>query len=185
MPGAVLPVAVVVAATAIAVPKGIPCGQFTFVAAPPGTGIENIGAVVPTVGQIPFPSTGIYSTWSTTTVNVPLNTGGNIVQLSVPAGATAAPELNYLVISYKGGLENPAAPAQPANLTATVVSPYQVNLSWSPSPTASAYNVFQNQRIIANNVSGASYSDTRILFGKSAITYWVQAVNQGAAALLA
>ncbi len=129
--------------------------------------------------QIPFPSTGSYSTWSTTTVNVPLNTGGNIVQLSVPAGATAAPELNYLVVSYKGGLENPAAPAQPANLTATVASPYQVNLSWSPSPTASAYNVFQNQRIIANNVSGTSYSDTRILFGKSAITYWVQAVNQG------
>ena len=155
------------------------------------TGAVTMNLAVNGVAQTPisFPSTGSFSKWSTVTVNAPLVTGGNVVQISVPSGATAAPEINYLVVTYNGGIEQPAAPAQPANLTASAITPYQVNLSWTPSATASGYNVYQNQRLIANNisancipntgVSSCSYTDKRILLGKSTLTYSVQAVNQG------
>ncbi len=66
------------------------------------------------------------------------------------------------------------APSVPANLTATVVSSSQIDLSWSAATdnvSVSGYNVYRNGVQVAN-VSGISYSDT----GLSAATAYSYAI---------
>jgi fibronectin type 3 domain-containing protein len=122
---------------------------------------------------ISFTSTGSYSTWSTVSVTVPLASGNNVIQIA-PSG-TAAPEIDNLTVSTTV----PSVPAAPTGLTATAAGPYQVNLTWNATPGAATYIVYQNGLPIAANVVATSYTDTRIFFGKSALSYTVAAVNQG------
>jgi hypothetical protein len=120
-----------------------------------------------------FPSTGTNSTWSTVNFSAPLNAGNNVV--AIGAQGSAAPEIDYLKVNTA----TPPAPAAPTGVTATAVSPYSVNLTWQPVSGASTYVIFQNGGVIAWNVVGTSYTDNRILFGYSSISYQVQAVSQG------
>jgi fibronectin type 3 domain-containing protein len=106
-------------------------------------------------------------------VTVPLNSGNNVIQIA-PSG-TAAPEIDNLTVNTSV----PSIPAAPTSLTATAVGPYQVNLTWKPSPGAATYNVYQNGLPIAANLVATSYTDTRIFFGESTTAYTVAAVNQG------
>ena len=122
---------------------------------------------------ISFTSTGSYSTWSTVSVTVPLASGNNVIQIA-PSG-TAAPEIDNLTVSTTV----PSVPAAPTGLTAAAAGPYQVNLTWNATPGAATYIVYQNGLPIAANVVATSYTDTRIFFGKSALSYTVAAVNQG------
>jgi len=122
---------------------------------------------------ISFASTGSYSTWSTVSVTVPLNSGNNAIQIA-PSG-TAAPEIDNLTVNTSV----PSIPAAPTGLTAMAAGPYQVNLTWSASPNAATYTVYQNGLPIAANIVTTSYTDTRIFFGKSTLSYTVAAVNQG------
>jgi len=125
-------------------------------------------------GRIAFPSTGSSSTWSTVNLTVPLTEGANNVTLLVPPLATSAPELDNITVTT--GV--PAAPAAPAGLTATAISPYHVDLSWQAVPGAGNYVVARNGRVIKATVSGTTFSDTEILLGNSTINYTVFAVNQ-------
>jgi hypothetical protein len=128
------------------------------------------GVAQPTL-SFPLPPSG--STWESLLVNVPLNAGNNVVQLG--AQGTGAPEIDYIAV----GTTTPSAPGAPTGLTAKTPTPYSVNLSWTATPGASAYNIFQNGRVIATKVTSTTYTDTRILFGYSSITYNVQALNEG------
>jgi fibronectin type 3 domain-containing protein len=122
---------------------------------------------------ISFASTGSNSTWSTVNVTVPLNAGNNVIAIS-PSG-TAAPEIDNLTVNSS----TPSVPSAPTGLTATAVTPYQVNLTWNATAGAATYNVYQNGLPIAANVVATSYTDSRIFFGESTLSYTVAAVNQG------
>ncbi|MFF3445248.1 carbohydrate-binding protein [Streptosporangium sp. NPDC002721] len=49
-------------------------------------------------GTVSFASTGAWTTWVTTTVTVPLNTGGNTIRLE-PTTATGLPNLDHLDVN--------------------------------------------------------------------------------------
>lgn len=49
----------------------------------------------------------------------------------------------------------------PTNLTATA-SANTINLSWTPSPSAGTYRVFRGETMIANNLSGTTYTDRNL-----------------------
>ncbi len=106
-------------------------------------------------------------------VTVPLVTGNNAIAIA-PSGS-AAPEIDNMTVQTSV----PSAPSAPANLTATAIDPYTVKLTWTAPPTASYYIIQQNGITIASNVVGNTYTDTRIHFGKSTLSYAVIAVNQG------
>jgi hypothetical protein len=127
-----------------------------------------------------FPPTGSYSTWNTVTMNVVLNVGNSTVTMSVPAAATSAPEIDTLTVTTP----TPNAPNAPTNLTGTSTGPYSITLNWTaPSAgnnnAAQTYMVYRNGGLIAINVVGTSYTDTRIFYGESTYSYFVVAVNQG------
>jgi hypothetical protein len=136
----------------------------------------NGGAAV----AVNFPSTQSYSTWSSITVNQPLNVGNNTVTMSVPAGATSAPEIDTLTVTTS----TPNAPNAPTNLTGTATGPYSVALNWTApaagnNNAAQTYTVYRNGANIASNITATSYTDTRIFYGESTYSYTVAAVNQG------
>jgi len=76
----------------------------------------------------------------------------------------------------------PAAPAAPTGLSATAVSSYQINLSWTGNSAASSYNVYRSTTsggpytAVANGLTGTSFNDTS---GNAGTTYYyvVTAVN--------
>jgi hypothetical protein len=126
-----------------------------------------------------FPPTGDYSTWSTVTMNAVLNVGNSTVTMSVPAGATSAPELDTLTVTTP----TPNAPNAPTNLTGSAPTPYSVSLNWT-APTAGnnnaaqTYMVYKNGGVIADRVVGTTYTDTRIFYSESTNSYFVVAANQ-------
>jgi fibronectin type 3 domain-containing protein len=127
-----------------------------------------------------FPSTGSYSTWNTVTMNSVLKVGNNTVTMSVPTGATSAPEIDMLSVTTS----TPSAPNAPTNLTGTSTGPYSVSLSWTApaagnNNAAQTYSVFRNGANIASNITATSYTDTRIFYGESTYSYDVVAYNQG------
>ncbi len=96
------------------------------------------------------------------------NTGTITIQF-VP-GAADNPQVNGIEIGTPCTANCPVAPNAPTKLTATAVSPNQVNLAWTASPTAGVtYSVFRSQEPgirptgadqIASGLSGTSYSDS-------------------------
>jgi hypothetical protein len=138
----------------------------------------NGGSALP----VTFPPTGSYSTWSTVTVSQTLAVGDNTVTLSVPAGATSAPELDLLTVTSA----TPPRPNAPTSVTATVNGPYSVTLNWTPpansnNNAAQTYNIYKNNTvpIVATKITGTTWTDTRIFFGETTNSYFVTAVNQG------
>jgi len=138
----------------------------------------NGGAAVP----VTFAPTGSYSTWGTVNATVVLNVGNSSVTLAVPAGATSAPELDTMTVNTP----TPNVPGAPTNLKAVAAGPYQVNLSWtapaaSNNNAAQTYDVYKNNStpIVASNITGTTWSDTRIFYGETTSQYFVTAVNQG------
>jgi len=129
-------------------------------------------------GTIAFPNTGAWTTWSTVNVTMTMQAGNNVVQIN-PAGS-AAPEIDYFQVNTA----TPAAPAAPGGLTATALTPYSVSLNWNAVAGAATYNVYQNGLPVGANVTSTSYTDTRIYFGSSTLSYTVAAVNQGGASAL-
>ncbi len=141
-----------------------------------GTGsTQTMSLTVNGVAQsaLSFPATTNNSTWSTVTFSAPLQVGNNVVQIGVVG--SAAPEIDYLQVSASS---SGPAPAAPTGVTATAVDPYTVTLNWQASPIAATYNVYQNGRVMAVNVVATTYTDKKIYFGNSTVTYTVQAVNQ-------
>ena len=141
-----------------------------------GTGsTQTMSLTVNGVAQnaLAFPATANNSSWSTITFSAPLQVGNNVVQIGVVG--SAAPEIDYLQVTASSSGQ---APASPTGVTATAVDPYTVTLIWQVSPIASTYNVYQNGRVMAVGVVGTTYTDKKIYFGNSTVTYTVQAVNQ-------
>jgi hypothetical protein len=135
-----------------------------------------------TAVPVTFAPTGSYSTWATITTNQTLNVGNNAVTLSVPTGATSAPELDVLTVTAA----TPPVPNAPTNVTAVANGPYSVTLTWTPpansnSNAAQTYNVYKNNRvpIVAKQITGTTWTDTRIFYGETTNQYFVTAVNQG------
>jgi beta-galactosidase len=68
-------------------------------------------------------------------------------------------------------------PIAPTNLTATVASSSQINLSWTASATPGVtYTVLRNGAAVANGLTGTTYSDT-VLTALTTYSYTVEAVN--------
>jgi hypothetical protein len=125
-------------------------------------------------GTVSFPPTSA-GHWHTVNLNLPLQSGNNVVVLSAQAGG--APVLDYLQVNTPV----PSAPAAPANVTATATGPYQVDLTWSPVPGAQTYTVTRNGDTLATNITATHYSDQDIPLSGSTEGYVVTAVNQGGA----
>jgi hypothetical protein len=127
------------------------------------------------IGNVMFPPTGSWSTWSTANVTLPLNDGNNVIRIR--PYATGAPELDYLQVNTAV----PAAPAAPATLTVNPSSPYAVKLTWSAVPGAQSYTIYRSgvPVALATGVLATHYTDTTILEGDSTYNYAVAAVNQG------
>jgi hypothetical protein len=122
-------------------------------------------------GNISFAPTG--ESWGTASFTMPLKEGNNVVVVNAESGG--APALDYL----HANLPTPAAPAAPANVTATATGPYQVDLNWSPVAGAQNYVIVRNGRIIANNIVANHYTDIDFSVSGSSASYTVDAVNQG------
>jgi hypothetical protein len=96
------------------------------------------------------------------------NTGTITIQF-VP-GAADNPQVNGIEIGIPCTANCPVAPNAAMKLTATAVSPNQVNLAWTASTTTGVtYSVFRSQESgirptgadqIASGLPGTSYSDT-------------------------
>jgi len=131
---------------------------------------------------VTFPPTGSYSNWSTVTITGTLIVGNNTVTLTVPAGATSAPEIDTMTVSTP----TPNAPNAATNLTGTSTGPYSVLLNWTApaagnNNAAQTYTIYRNNAYppIAINVTGTSYTDSRIFYGETTNSYFVVANNQG------
>ena len=84
-------------------------------------------------------------------------------------------EVNGIEIENATATNTP--PNAPSNLTATVASSSQVNLSWTASQTSGvAYTVFRNGTAVANNLTGTTYSDTG-LTSSTTYSYTIVAVD--------
>ena len=114
------------------------------------------------------------------------NTGTITIQF-VP-GAADNPQVNGIEIGIPCTANCPVAPKAPTHLTATAISPNQVNLAWTAGTTAGVtYSVFRSQEPgirptggdqIASGLSGTSYSD--ISANPSTIYYYaVEAFDNG------
>ncbi|WP_211256494.1 immunoglobulin domain-containing protein, partial [Edaphobacter aggregans] len=70
-------------------------------------------------------------------------------------------------------------PAAPSNLTATVASSSQINLSWTASSTSGVtYMVLRNGVAVASGLTGTTYIDTG-LTASTTYSYTVEAVDAG------
>jgi polygalacturonase len=106
---------------------------------------------------------------------------GSPVLGNVPAGFNYA--LNTNTVGQVNLIVVPPAPAAPTNLIA-LAGNLAVNLSWSPSATATSYNVMRSlvsggpYAVIQTNVMSTNYLDTAVTNG---VTYFyvVSAVNSG------
>jgi hypothetical protein len=127
------------------------------------------------IGNVMFPPTGSWSTWSTANVTLPLNDGNNVIRIR--PYAMGAPELDYLQVNTAV----PAVPAAPATLTVNPSSPYAVKLTWTAVPGAQSYTIYRSgiPVALATGVLATHYTDTTILEGDSTYNYAVAAVNQG------
>ncbi|WP_147292911.1 beta-1,3-glucanase family protein [Dyella psychrodurans] len=68
-------------------------------------------------------------------------------------------------------------PNAPSNLTATVASSSQINLSWTASATSGVtYTVFRNGTAVSNSQTGTTYSDTG-LTNSTTYSYTVEALD--------
>ncbi len=101
---------------------------------------------------------------------------------SISAGGTSSPSIQASATTPAAGVPvvpvtPPAAPAAPSALVATVVSSTQINLSWSPSSTASVtYTVYSGSTAMASGLAATSYSATG-LTPSTAYTFTVVAVS--------
>lgn len=96
------------------------------------------------------------------------NTGTITIQFEV--GAADNPQVNGIEIGIPCTANCPVAPNAPTHLTATAVSPNQVNLAWTAATsTAVTYSVFRTQEPgirptgadqLASGLTSTSYSDT-------------------------
>ena len=135
-------------------------------------------------GNIVFPPTGGWSTWSTVTVQANLVDGPNVI--SVSPTAAGAPLLDYLQVNTPV----PSAPATPTGIAIEPTGPYATSLTWNSVPGASSYNIYRSSgntnagSVIATGVTSPSFADTDILIAASTLSYAVQAVNQGGGSAL-
>ena len=75
---------------------------------------------------------------------------------------------------------DPAFPLDaPANLTATVVSPTRIDLSWDAVTNAIGYRISKNGSVIVEEQAGLTYSDTSVTPGSTNI-YEVRPIKGGA-----
>ncbi len=111
------------------------------------------------------------------------------IKTTVPIGATTGPVVVTVVGLASNGLiftvssVTSGGPMPPSNLSATVVSGSQINLSWTASSTSGVtYKVLRNAVQIASGLSSTAYSDSGLTAGTT-YTYQVEAVNsQGTSA---
>jgi beta-galactosidase len=90
------------------------------------------------------------------------------------ASGTSAP-------TAQASVSTTAPPLAPANLTATVASSSEVDLSWGASATPGVtYTVIRNGVAMANGLAGTAYSDTG-LTASTTYSYVVEAINAAGA----
>ena len=94
---------------------------------------------------------------------------------AVNANGSAAS--NAVTISTQG--QGMLPPAPPTGVTAMAASSSQINLAWTASTTSGVtYSVLRNGTMVANNLTGTSYSDTG-LAASTTYTYVIDAMDAG------
>lgn len=117
------------------------------------------------VGQSIYIKQGIYSAAGTTRQHF-------ITHGPLALGTSEAAVNPYIALDgpVVAGLQ------PPSNFKATPVSNTQINLSWTPAPTATAVDIERDGEVIASEVPGSSYSDTN-LASQSTHTYRIRSVK--------
>ena len=101
------------------------------------------------------------------------NAQGQIVLQFVSVKDNAA--VNGIEVETASATNTP--PNAPSNLTATVASSSQINLSWTASAASGVmYTVFRNGTAVVNGLAGTTYSDTG-LTSTTTYSYTVEAVD--------
>jgi hypothetical protein len=104
---------------------------------------------------------------------VTANAQGQIVLQFVSVKDNAA--VNGIEIETASAANTP--PNAPSNLTATVASSSQINLSWTASAASGVtYTVFRNGTAVGNGLTGTTYSDSG-LTSTTTYSYTVEAVD--------
>ena len=147
---------------------------------------DNKPAVGSLVGGVPIDTTARYHEIDVTsyvnaqaagdgTVSFVLQEAvGKYTTLVSSEGSANVPQLD--VTPSGGGTGDTQPPSVPANLTASVVSSSQINLSWGASSDnvgVTGYALYRNNAFL-KNVSGTSTSDTG-LTASTSYSYYVQA----------
>ncbi|RDS83696.1 coagulation factor 5/8 type domain-containing protein [Dyella monticola] len=101
------------------------------------------------------------------------NAQGQIVLQFVSVKDNAA--INGIEVQTSTATNTP--PNAPSNLSATVASSSQINLSWTASATSGVmYTVLRNGKPVANSLTGSTYSDTS-LTSSTTYSYTVEAID--------
>jgi beta-galactosidase len=107
------------------------------------------------------------------------NAQGQIVLQFVSVTDNAA--VNGIEVQAANATNTP--PNAPSNLTATVASSSQINLSWTASSAPGVmYTVFRNGTAVSNGLTGTTYSDTG-LTSSTTYSYTVEAVDSAGTSL--
>jgi chitodextrinase len=140
---------------------------------------------VPTIVVAPYIPTGTVDNSFFTHYSM-LRTTEEVLGLPLLGAAATANSMTANFNLGPVGTSN-SPPAAPTALTATVVGPTAVNLSWQPSTAGSApvtgYQVSRNGAVVAT-VAGTSFSDTTVSPGSS-YTYTVAGVDSNSLTSLA
>ena len=127
------------------------------------------GSLIAVTTKTSYSNTGLLASTSYTYRVLAYDARGNISAQSAVVSATTLKVVVSLDIQ---------APSMPANVTATAVSPTQINLSWSPSTDnvgVAGYRLYRNGSLIAVTTK-TSYSNTGLLASTS-YTYRVLAYD--------
>jgi lysophospholipase L1-like esterase len=139
-----------------------------------GSGARPADVVVNgvTVQAVSFEPTGAWTNWTTRVLSVPVNSGGNTVQLS-PTGASGLPNVDYVELEVGDG----SPPGRPAECTGT--SP--IRCQFNVSPGNYTVTAWIGDRASAGNTSMSVEARRRILpavdTAAGAITQHVFTIN--------
>jgi hypothetical protein len=131
-------------------------------------------------GTLQFPPTGSWTTYASTSLTAPLTAANNSVRLDVLSPGLGTPILSQLKViaavpavpGALSGLTGMADRNAPAGDMVT-----WIDLSWTPTPGATWYNISRNGLPIATGVSTNSFIDKHVLGCGATETYTVVPVN--------
>ena len=105
-------------------------------------------------GNVAFAPTGDWTTWQKVTVNVPLQSGPNIIRLTANTG-NGGPNFDKIEVAASSP-PDPIPPSTPTNVTASGITCSSVTLSWTASTDnigVAEYEVFRSGTLVGTTTS--------------------------------